>query len=103
MAFLWIRGHEKMEKVYHRALRFVLNDFHASYSDLSSKAGRSLLYIRRLKAIVREVFRMYSNVSPAYNRGILITLLHYTMLHYQTFGDTYFSGNICMENNTFSV
>ena len=53
-------------------LRFVFNDVHASYSDLSSRAGRPLLYIKRLKAVVTEVFRMHSIVSPAYNRSILI-------------------------------
>ncbi len=48
------------------------NDFHASYSDLRSRAGWPLLYLERLKTIVREVFRIYPNVSPEYNRSILI-------------------------------
>ncbi len=54
--------------------RFVFNDFHASYSDLRSRAGRPLLYIERLKAIVTEVSRMDSNVSPEHNRSILVKL-----------------------------
>ena len=58
---------KKMEKVQLRALRFVFNDFHASYSDFISRAGRPLLYIERLKAVVTDVFRMYSNVFPKYN------------------------------------
>ncbi len=43
-----------MEKVQLRVLRFVFNDFHASYSDLRSRGGRQLLYIKRLKAIATE-------------------------------------------------
>ncbi len=62
-----------MEKVQLRALRFVFNDFRASYSDLRSRAGRPLLYTERLKAILTEVFRIYLNVSPEYNRCILLT------------------------------
>ncbi len=60
-----------MEKVKLRAIRFVFNDSHVSYSDLRSRAGRPLLYIDRLKAVVTEVFRMYSNVYPEYNRSII--------------------------------
>ncbi len=56
-----------MEKGQIRALCFVFNDFHAYYIDLRSRAGRPLLYIERLKAVVTEVFRMYSNESPEYN------------------------------------
>ncbi len=62
----------KMEKVQLRALRIVFNDFHASYSDLRSRAGRLLLYTEHQKAILTEVFRRYLNVSPEYNRCILL-------------------------------
>ena len=61
-----------MEKVQLRSLRFAFNDFHASYSDLRSEAGRPLLYTEYLKAILTEVFRIYLNVSPEYNRYILL-------------------------------
>ncbi len=36
-----------------------------------SGAGGPFLYIDGLKAVVTEVFRMYSNVFPEYNRSIL--------------------------------
>ncbi len=77
---------KKMETVQRRALRFVFNDFHASCSDLSSRAGKPLLYVERLKAFVTEVFPMYSNVPPEYNTSILTTptylqnVLHHIML-----------------------
>ncbi len=61
-----------MEKLQLRALRFVFNDFHASYSDLRSRAGRPLFYTERLKAILTEVFRIYLNVSPKYKSCILL-------------------------------
>ncbi len=47
---------KKMEKVELRALRFVFNDFHASYCELRSRSGRPLLYTERLKVVVTEVF-----------------------------------------------
>ncbi len=51
---------KKMEKVQLRALRVLFNYLHVSYSDLTSRAGRPLLNIKSLKAIVRDVFRVYS-------------------------------------------
>ncbi len=61
-----------MALVQRRALRFVFNDLHASYSDLRSRAQRLVLYTERLRAILTEGFRIYLNVSPSSNRCILL-------------------------------
>ncbi len=62
---------KKIDKVQFRALRFIYNDFNSLYSDLRVMADRPLLYVERLKAIVSEVFKLYSSCSPLYN-GFLI-------------------------------
>ena len=57
---------KRIENVQKRALRFVLNDFNSSYSDLRKQCNRSLLYVHRLRLMAIEVFKMYHNIGPTY-------------------------------------
>ena len=59
---------KQIENVQKRVLRFVVNDFSSSYSELRVKCNRLLLYVQRqrLRLLAVEVFKMYHNISPTY-------------------------------------
>ena len=66
------RDLKKVEKVQHRALKFVYNDFTSSYSDLRRKANRPLMYVQRLRTIVTEVFKICNKFGPTYNHDLFV-------------------------------
>lgn len=57
---------KKLEKVQHRALKFVFDDHSASYEDLLARANLPTLELGRLRTIAMEVFKAYNKLSPAY-------------------------------------
>ncbi len=69
--FLSHFSYHQVDKVQFKALRFIFDDFNSLHSDLWVKADRPVLYEERLKAVVAEVFKLYSNCSPLYT-GFLI-------------------------------
>ena len=45
----------KIENLQKRALRFLYDDFEASYKDLLSKGGKSTMNVRRLRTLCVEI------------------------------------------------
>ena len=56
----------KIEKIQKRALRYIYNDYTASYSDLRRKADTPLLYTQRLKQIMLQVYKSTNSLGPKY-------------------------------------
>ena len=79
--------------IYIRALRFVLNDFEASYKDLIERAKMT----SRKRAILIEVFKSVYKLSPSFMRDLFeprnikyslrknnaLNLYHYRTIAYQ--------------------
>ena len=61
---------KKLEKVQHRALKFVFDDYAASYETLLARANLPTLELGRLRAIAVEVFKAYNSLSPSYINSI---------------------------------
>ena len=60
----------RMDKIVHRALRVVYNDYSATYDELLTKAEIDSLDIQRQKALICEIFRSIINVGPVYMKDI---------------------------------
>ncbi len=72
--FCGVKDLKKIEKIQHRALRYVYNDFTSSYASLRGRANRPLMYIR-LKQMIIEVHKIYHNI------GQLIWLIYKKVEH----------------------
>ncbi len=64
--FCSIENTRKLEKIQERALRFVYRDFNSTYRQLLDKGGLDMLYLKRLKFIAMEVFKIVTDQSPKY-------------------------------------
>ena len=63
---------KKIEKIQERALRYVLNDFNNTYSNLLHKASKSTLYLTRLRFLAIEIFKTLNDMSPIYMKDVFI-------------------------------
>ena len=54
----------KLDKIQERALRFVYEDFDSSYEERLNKAKIPTLYVRRLRTMALETFKILNNMSP---------------------------------------
>ncbi len=63
---------KKIEKVQERALRYVLNDFNNTYSNLLHIASKRTLYLARLRILSIEIFKTLNNMSPIYMKDVFI-------------------------------
>ncbi len=63
---------KKIEKVQERALRYVLNDFNNTYSNLLLTASKSTLYLARLRILAIEIFKTLNDMSPLYMKDVFI-------------------------------
>ena len=52
----------KVEKIQKRCLRYILNDFSSTYSELLSMSGQSTQYACRLRAISVAIFKICNNL-----------------------------------------
>ena len=69
--FCSIPDMKKVEKIQHRALRYVCNDFISSYHSLRLKCDRPLLFTQRLRSIITEVHKICYGISPVYLRSLI--------------------------------
>ena len=60
----------KIENLQKRALRFLNNDFEASYEDLLSKGGKSKMNIRRLRTLCVESYKTLNDLNPGFMNNI---------------------------------
>ncbi len=61
-----------IEKVQERALRYVLNDFNNTYSNLLHTASKSILYLDRLRILAIGIFKTLNDISPLYMKDVFI-------------------------------
>ena len=62
----------KIENLQKRALRFLYDDFEASYEDLLSKGGKSNINVRRLRNLCVEIYKSLNDFNPAFMNNIFI-------------------------------
>ena len=62
---------EKLEKLQFRALRFVFNDYEASYENLLSRVNMTTLHLNRMKNIAIETYKCRNSRSPEYIRDLV--------------------------------
>jgi hypothetical protein len=62
---------DKLERMHHRALKFVHQDFDASYEDLLLKHGHSSLTLQRIRQIALETFKILQGRSPTYLNNLV--------------------------------
>ena len=62
---------ETLEKILHRALTIVFNDYVSSYETLLEKAQMPTLQINRLRCIAAEAYKCIYNLSPEYIRDLV--------------------------------
>ena len=61
----------KIEKLHYRALKYVFNNFSASYTELRERSNRPLLYVNRLKMILHEVYKCITKSNPSYLHNLV--------------------------------
>ena len=52
------------------ALRFLFDDFEASYEDLLSKGGKSTMNVRRLSPLCVEIYKTLNDLNPSFMNNI---------------------------------
>lgn len=62
---------DKMERIQKRALRFIYEDYDATYEELLARAGLPTLHIRRMRAVAIETFKILNNLSPPVLQDLL--------------------------------
>ena len=62
----------KIEKIQKQALRYVFNDYTSSYLDLLKKADRTLLYVERLRSILKVVHKCLNKDGPVYLNDMFV-------------------------------
>ncbi len=63
---------KKVEKVQERALRFIYRKFESDYECLLNLAGRSSLYMDRLRTIVTEIYKVINGMSPGFLHDLFV-------------------------------
>lgn len=62
----------KMEKIQERALRFIYNDRTSGYIDLLEKSNTTTLYLKRVRIIAQEVYKVTNNIGPKYAKELIV-------------------------------
>ena len=58
----------KIEKIQHRALKFIFSDYNSDYETLLKRANLPTLEVSRLRTLALEVFKIYCNLAPSFLR-----------------------------------
>ncbi len=61
-----------IDKVQEKALRYVLNAFNDTYSNLLHTASKDTLYLARLRILAIEIFKTLNDMSPLYMKDVFI-------------------------------
>ena len=56
----------KLEKLQHRALKFIYNDYNSDYETLLRRANIPSLEVARLRSFAIEIFKIYNDLSPIF-------------------------------------
>ena len=60
----------KIEYLQKRALRFLHDDFEASYEHLLSKGGKSKMNVRRLRTLCVKIYKTLNDLNPSFMKNI---------------------------------
>ena len=67
-----------MQKIHHRALRLLNNDFTSDYSELLNKSGKPSTEVKRLRTLALEMFKTLNNLNPDYMKEIFFKTANLT-------------------------
>ncbi len=67
--FIGMEDTKNIEKVQYRVL--TLNDFKSPYSILREQSGPPLLYVRRIRVLLIEIYKIYNLLGPMYLHRIV--------------------------------
>ena len=73
-----------MEKLQERELRFVYNDFSASYEELLTKAKLTTLHTRRTRTMAIETFNILNSLAPPVLSNLLQKRIHVYNFRYSS-------------------
>jgi hypothetical protein len=62
---------KKVEQIQERALRFIYEDYSASYDELLSKSKLLSLKVRRMRSLAIEVFKVINKECPVYLQDLI--------------------------------
>jgi hypothetical protein len=62
---------KKVEKIQERALRFIYEDYSASYDELLSKSKLPTLKVRRMRYLAIEVYKVINKECPVYLQDLI--------------------------------
>ena len=62
---------KKVEKIQHRALKFVFNDDESEYTTLMARAGLPSLSLARLRFIAVQIYKIIHSLSPSYLSSVI--------------------------------
>ena len=60
----------KIENLQKRTLRFLYDDFEASYDDLLSKVGKPTVNVRKLRTLCVEIHKTFNDLNPSFMNNI---------------------------------
>ena len=60
----------KIENLQKRALRFLYDDFGATYEELLSKGGKSTMNVRRSRTFCVEIYKTLNDLNPSFMNDI---------------------------------
>ena len=60
----------RIENLYKRALRFLLNDYDSTYDDLLEKSGYPNMNLRRQRTLCIEIYKTLNKLNPGYMTDI---------------------------------
>ena len=60
----------KTENLQKWALRFLYDDFEASYKDLLLKGGKSKINVRRLRTLYVKIYKTLNDFNPSFRNNI---------------------------------
>ena len=61
----------KIERLHERVLRWVQNDYMSDYPDILSNSKTSTLYLKRVRIIAQETYKVINNMSPGYTKELI--------------------------------
>ena len=62
---------DKLERLHHRALKFVYQDFQTNYEQLLNQHKHSSLSLQRVREIALETFKILQGTSPKYLHNLV--------------------------------
>ena len=68
--FCSYQSSKKIKRIQKRCLMFVLNYYESDYATLSKKKNTTIMEIKRLHTLAKEIFKTITNINPSFLKNI---------------------------------